>query len=83
MMNTNWISFHLREALEELTRTITAVENVPEYDEARFKVAIEHLYNHLNTAWNSRNADAKATTECSDDDFYAWRAFPSDISMGP
>lgn len=80
-MNKNWISFHLREALEELTRTIAAIETEPQYDEVEFGTAMGHLYNHLNTAWNSRNVDAKRTAECSDEDFYEWRAFPSDISM--
>lgn len=81
-MNKDWILFHLREGLDELTRTIAATEGKPDYDEIEFEIAMAHLYNHLNTAWNSRNADAGRTTKCSDEDFYAWRAFPSDISMG-
>jgi hypothetical protein len=82
-MNKDWILFHLREGLEELTRTIAAFEAKPEYDETKFEIAMAHLYNHLNTAWNSRQSDPERTAKCSDEDFYAWRAFPSDISMGP
>ena len=81
-MNNDWILFHLREGLEELTRTVAAIEAVPDYGEIKFEIAMAHLYNHLNTAWNSRNVGPERTAECSEQDFYAWRAFPSDISMG-
>jgi hypothetical protein len=81
-MNKDWILFHLREGLEELTRTIAAIESNPAYDEIEFEIAMAHLYNHLNTAWNSRQVDRERTERCSEKDFYAWRAFPSDIPMG-
>ena len=66
-MNKDWIAFHLREGL---------------FEETEFEIAMAHLYNHLNTAWNSRNADDERTAKCSDEDFFAWRAFPADIQMG-
>lgn len=81
-MNKDWILSHLREGLEELARTIAAIEAEPDYDEIEFEIAMAHLYNHLNTAWNTRKVDPERIAECSDEDFYAWRAFPSDISMG-
>ena len=80
-MNTQWVLFHLREAQEELIRTIKELESVPAEDDVEFRIAIEHLYNHLNTAWNSRNATDEQTAKCTDEDFYKWRDFPSDISM--
>jgi len=81
-MNREWILFHLCEGLEELTRTITSIESKPDYGEIEFEIAMTHLYNHLNTACNSRNAISERTAQCSEEDFYAWRAFPADISMG-
>ena len=81
-MNRNWILFLLREGLKELTQTIAAIESNPAYDEINFGIAMAHLYGHVNTAWNSRSVDPERTSWCSDDDFYAWRAFPSDIPMG-
>ena len=53
----------------------------PAFDDIEFGIAMKHMYNHLNTAWNSRNADPHDTATCSDEDFDAWRAFPADISM--
>jgi hypothetical protein len=81
-MNKGWILFHLREAQEELTRTISNIEAAENADEIEFEIAIAHMYNHLNTAWNARAASDREIAAQSDDDFYRWRAFPADISMG-
>ena len=81
-MNKNWIVFHLREGLEELIGTIAAIESKPDYDEIEFEIAMAHLYNHLNTAWNSRNATPDQTAECSDEDFYAWTREQAALLVG-
>ena len=81
-MNKDWVLFHFREAHEELTRTIARLESEPNPDDIEFEIAVAHMYNHLNTAWNSRSVDGAQIAVCSEEDFYAWRAFPSDISMG-
>lgn len=81
-MNKQWVLFHLREALEELTQTTSALETNKEYGEVEFEIALKHMYNHLNTAWNSRNESDHAISSQSDADFYAWRAFPDDLDMG-
>jgi hypothetical protein len=80
-VNTNWIRFHLLEAKKELTQTISDITDSA-YTDYEFEIAMAHLYHHLNTAWNSRNVELRDTAAASDDDFYAWRTFPSDISMG-
>ena len=81
-MNKGWILSHLREAHEELTKTITRIEAEDPVDEVLLEISLEHAYNHLNTAWNSRAMDDKAVAFLSEDDFYAWRQFPTDIHMG-
>ena len=82
-MNNPWILFHLLEAQEELTRTIKELEVDPPEDDAVFRVGIEHLYHHLNTAWNSRHATDAQLQSPSDDQFGEWSDFPPDISMRP
>jgi len=72
MLNRKWILAHLKEAKEELDRTIDRIETDAEYDEDEFKIAIDHIYTHLNTAWNER----KAKIVGNDD---AW-LFPEDIA---
>ena len=80
-MNNNAVLFHLREAKEELDRTIAEVEAAPDYDIGEFRVAMSHLYHHLNTAWNGRNATAEAHRECAKPDFDSWRKFPENADL--
>ena len=80
-MNKQWILFHLEEALEEIEKTIQEIQSEPEYDEPVFSVAIEHLYHHVNTAWNSRNSSDEETTDSNDINFNTWRQFPKDIDL--
>ena len=53
----------------------------PEYDDGTFQWDLNHVYHHLNTTWNARNASREPTEVCSEEDFYGWRQFPTDIDM--
>ncbi|HXX76767.1 MAG TPA: hypothetical protein VEI50_16675 [Nitrospiraceae bacterium] len=75
-MNRVAVLFHLREAKEELDRTIAEIANDSTYDFEVFQIAMSHLYHHLNTAWNGRDASAEQHRECAQSDFDAWRKFP-------
>jgi hypothetical protein len=81
-VNKPWIETHLREALEELEDTLRQL-NDPDFTEIEFRVAMEHAYNHLNTAWNSRDQSLTAMANHTMEQFYRWRAFPADIDLGP
>jgi hypothetical protein len=75
-MNKSAIALHLKEAQEELNRTIHELETVEDYDFGELLVAMGHIYHHLNTAWNGRDASDEEHLACSDRDFEKWRAFP-------
>lgn len=75
-MNRNAILFHLREAKEELDRTIIEIEKSESYDVGELLPAMSHLYHHLNTAWNGKDASPERHTKCAPDDFHEWRKFP-------
>ena len=79
-MNKESITFHLDEAKEELDRTITEILK-DDYSEEEFQVAMGHLYHHLNTAWNGRNASAETHRECKAVDFNSWRKFPTNEEL--
>ena len=81
-LNRDWVIEQLREAHEELSRTIAEIEASPDYDVGEFFVAIQHIYHHLNTAWNSRDETAASVAALTDDKFYEWRRFPHDIYWG-
>ena len=78
-MNRDWVLFHLGEAHEELTRTIADMRDTPDYDYVELLVAMQHLYHHLNTAWNARNASEREVSVATDENFNRWGRFPSDI----
>jgi len=76
LKNDKWILNNLKEAKEELDRTINEIECNAEYEECEFKIAMEHIYFHLNTAWNSRREDID---KCGVEMFDEWGKFPEDI----
>ena len=80
VLNRPWILFHLHEALEELQGTIAEIER-DDYTSSEFAIAMQHLYHHLNTAWNSRAADDERTAEGNGRDFDSWRQFPTDLLL--
>jgi hypothetical protein len=80
-MNRQLVISNLREAAEELAGTIRELETTPDYGYGEFSVAMRHLYHHLNTAWNARDASAERAAMCSEEDFNAWRKFPEDLLL--
>ena len=80
-MNRDHVLFHLQEAKEELDRTIGELTTMAEYASEEFLVAMGHLFHHLNTAWNGRNASPDRTAAEEKVDFDAWRKFPSNEEL--
>jgi hypothetical protein len=80
-MNRDYVLFNLREAKEELERTIHEMQDNPEYDYGEFVVAMSHLYHHLNTAWNAQNSTTSQAEGCSQEDFDRWRQFPDPVDL--
>ncbi|MGC4095727.1 MAG: hypothetical protein QM706_01310 [Nitrospira sp.] len=81
-MNRDHTLWQLHEAAEELQRTICEIEDKSEYGYGEFMVAMQHLYHHLNTAWNARDESPERIQACSEADFVQWRQFPQDMCMG-
>jgi hypothetical protein len=66
-LNKEWVLWNLREAKEELDRTIAEIDATPGYDSGPFCVRLTEIYEHLNTAWNSREVSDAEARECSND----------------
>ena len=64
-MNKEAILPHLREAKEELDRTISELETNTEYEFGHFIVGMGHIYHHLNTAWHGRDASRERHRDCA------------------
>ncbi len=67
-MNRDYIVWNLRETSEQLA-TLTRELEGGGSSEPEFYVAVAHLYHHINTAWNARNASEPQIQECSAEDF--------------
>lgn len=80
-MNSEAVLFHLREAKEELDRTIAEMAADRDYDVGELRVAMSHLYHHLNTGWNGRDATADAHRDSAERDFAVWRKFPANADL--
>lgn len=80
-MKNEYIVFNLREALSALTETIKEIESNNEYDEAEFYVAMQHIYHHLNHAWNARRVAIEKSWNADKNTFDKWRQFPTDIDL--
>jgi len=78
-MNREWVSYQLGEASEELTRTIEEIRNREDYDVGELMVAMMHMYLHLNTAWNARDASPEDIADMSQETFKLWSQYPSDL----
>ena len=80
-MNKDYILFHLKEAQEEITKTIRDIETDEEYEYGDFVVAMSHLYHHVNTAWNARDTSDVDADACSEKDFARWRQMPNSSEL--
>ena len=80
-MNKPYVLWNLNEAREAIGQLISDIETDADYDFGEFRVDMEHLYHHVNTAWNARESSAERTNACSQEDFDRWRQFPQDIEL--
>jgi len=80
-MNKEFLLFNLREAQEEITKTINDLEADADYDEPELSVAMMHLYHHVNTALNARHSTPAESKACSDADFNRWGSYPTDLEL--
>lgn len=76
-MNKDHVLFHLREAQEELESMILELNTEPEYGFGEYVIGMSHLYHHLNSAWNGRDASVQEVEECSQSNFETWRQMPT------
>ena len=82
-MNKDYVLYNLDEAHKALGEIIADMRSNRDYDYGEYIADITHVYHHLNTAWNARDAAKTAADECAEEDFYRWRQFPTeDIYLG-
>jgi hypothetical protein len=79
-VNRELVLHNLAEAHEALTRMLEEAREDPGWGIGELTAEMPHLYHHINTAWNAREAP-NAVGEASDAEFREWSAFPTDLPM--
>jgi hypothetical protein len=77
-MNRKLIVDHLAEAQGQL-RDINIYLKGKRISSGRLQVMFEHLYHHINMAWNTRGLNTSRYRKMNDQDFNAWSKFPKRI----
>ena len=78
-MNKRFILFNLEEAHESIGKMIGSLRADPEYDYGNYWVELQHVYQHINTAWNARDSTHEQAMACSQEDFDRWGLYPTDL----
>ncbi len=78
MAELTWenITYNLEDALEELQRLYGSISPNDQPDEIEFRIAMQHIYHHLNFAWNTRHIPIAEMTK---EQFDEWGKFPTDL----
>ena len=64
--------------LEQLIREIGKDNN---FDFDRYAVEMQHIYYHINKAWNLRKEDIETIRNCSKKNFLKWSKFPNNFKL--
>ena len=82
MNNKKHILSNLHESKENLDSMINEIENDSDFDFDGYYSDMQHIYHHLNTAWNIRKEKEETIKKCTEDNFNKWQQFPNEFDMG-
>ena len=77
-LNWEFILYNLRDAGEQIDEIVRLAES-GDLDETNFQIKLEHVYHHLNFAWNLSRIGSKRAARCVRKDFNEWSKFPRDL----
>jgi hypothetical protein len=82
-LNRDWILSNLKIANEQMTEIIKEIETNSDFNDGDFIGPISHLYQHINTVWNSRYESESAVMECTQEDHDKWGKLPIQDELYP
>ena len=83
MAELTWenIAYDLEDALEELKRLTKSISSGNRPDEVEIQIAMQHIYHHLNFAWNTRYESIQNYADIMDEKFVQLGKFPQDLEL--
>ena len=79
-MIKNYALFNLQEAKEAIEQLMADMQSDPDYDQANYTVDMQHIYWHINSAWNGRDFDSSKSALTAER-FDTFIQFPADLSL--
>lgn len=79
-MNSKFITYNFQEIQEEV-EVILRDMKAGGMTEDKFRKSVQHIYHHLNTAWNGRNAPGDALDVPHSELLKKWEKFPTDMRV--
>jgi hypothetical protein len=79
-MKKEYALFNLAEAKQAIEQLMEEMASDPEYDYGNYVADMQHIYWHINSAWNGRDYDI-TSTELTDEMYDAFIQFPADIVL--
>jgi hypothetical protein len=79
-MFKDYALFNLAEAKEAIDQLMAEMQSDPDYDYGNYVVDMQHIYWHLNSAWNGRDFDL-SQSKVTQDLFDSFIQFPTDLEL--
>ena len=81
MPKINWeiVLSDIADARSDLQYIEHRVKSGHALNEEEFRVTLQHVYHHLNFAWNARHQSTERYANLTDEDFISWGQYPADI----
>ena len=79
-MFKDYALFNLAEVKEAIEKLMADMQSDPDYDYGNYVVDMQHIYWHLNSAWNGRDFDS-SQSKLTDELYDAFIRFPSDLEL--
>ncbi|MFV3409511.1 hypothetical protein [Bdellovibrio bacteriovorus] len=79
-MNRKFITYNFQEIEEEVAFIMSRIKNGMSHED--YYKSVQHIYHHLNIAWNARAEDADGTIPDLDDPrMDEWKEYPKDMKL--
>ncbi|MGE5086477.1 MAG: hypothetical protein ACM3MG_09275 [Bacillota bacterium] len=78
-MNTKFIVYNFQEIEEEIAIVMSRIRKGMSHEE--YYKSVQHIYHHLNIAWNARESLPEGVADLDDPRMDEWKEFPKDLKL--